>query len=178
MYGGVLPYAVHKGVVYFLLGKEATHPGFADSRKWSDFGGNVDDEDKDTRRAAAREAFEESMGVLGNAAQIYKALKHEHSFSVIGPGRCYLMQIPYDGNVVQNFHAVYQYGHWLTEDFAVREGGLEKTHVMWISHCKLEALAKDARVVPDVKLRPLFARMMTERMFKAFSFRKGKMNIL
>lgn len=172
MYGGVLPYAVHRGKVYFLLGKEATHAGFADSRKWSDFGGGVED-GEDVKRGASREAFEESMGFLGSVHEIQKQLRHAMSAAAVGRGRCYLMRIPYDEGLPHTFHNVYLYSQYACPS-GVAEGAFEKTHALWMSSGKLLALAKDANVDTRIKLRPIFARFVRENLRTAFVFSSGK----
>lgn len=59
---GILPYSINdeNGEVYFLLGKEKKN-----KYVWCDFGGKYSPEDKSYLFTAAREACEETMGLLG-----------------------------------------------------------------------------------------------------------------
>ncbi len=62
---GILPYCVHNGKSYFLIGK-AKHNDF-----WSDFGGFRDKADRSIEYAAAREFAEETRYVFGQLINDY-----------------------------------------------------------------------------------------------------------
>lgn len=66
---GILPYHIGAtGEVRVLLGKER------ESQRWCDFGGRRDDVDAHRAETAAREAWEESRGVLGTTPSLLKRL--------------------------------------------------------------------------------------------------------
>jgi 8-oxo-dGTP pyrophosphatase MutT (NUDIX family) len=65
----VLPLVEHQGQLYVLLGKEA-YDGV-----WSGFGGGLEGKEKATV-AAAREAWEESFGLLGRPHEIMKRMEY------------------------------------------------------------------------------------------------------
>jgi len=71
---GLIPYAQHQGETYYLLGREAWMDGYADSGKWSGFGGGMESCDSSVVQGAAREAYEESMGFLGDIDTIVSAI--------------------------------------------------------------------------------------------------------
>ena len=64
---GIIPFSIsdkHENV-YWLLGKERDMPGWAQgSCRWSDFGGSSHYMDEDEAHTAAREYFEETLGVV------------------------------------------------------------------------------------------------------------------
>ncbi len=69
---GVLPYSVSPdGITYYLLGKESYAENYKDSGKWSGFGGKLELTDVDIYDGMAREAYEESMGFIGERLEIY-----------------------------------------------------------------------------------------------------------
>jgi hypothetical protein len=73
MGAGFLPVAVHKGKLYFLLGKERDRPSET-ARGWADFGGGH--EQNETRiKTAAREGAEELSGFLGSKHKIASLLR-------------------------------------------------------------------------------------------------------
>ena len=92
VYGGILPYAKHKGNTYYLIGQEDLG---RDKGKWSDFGGRADKEDVSPLGVALRESTEESMGFLEPLQTPTKFLSRKSD-----PGgrvsRTYLMQVAYD----------------------------------------------------------------------------------
>ena len=61
----IVPYTVDpQGVVFFCLGREAiTADNWCEQLKWTTFGGSCKASDQDSAETAAREFFEESMGV-------------------------------------------------------------------------------------------------------------------
>jgi hypothetical protein len=71
---GLIPYSNFRGETHYLLGREAYEDGFRDSGKWSGFGGGLEKKDHSICRGIAREAYEESMGFLGNAETLEEAI--------------------------------------------------------------------------------------------------------
>lgn len=81
---GVLPYAQHKGKIYFLLGKERSN------RTWSDFGG-AGNKGETPKQTAKREFHEETRN-------IYKKIPIRLGKPILHPQRyynLYLAQVPY-----------------------------------------------------------------------------------
>ena len=95
---GILPYAIHKEKVYFLLGKD-----YKDDA-WSDFGGKVELQDNCIPyRTAAREFYEESIGSIFSYDSVENLLKNEVNYKLVmshtlngSPYYMYVIQIPYD----------------------------------------------------------------------------------
>ncbi len=90
IYGGVLPYAIKDRKILFLLGREV-HNG-----RWSDFGGGVEKEDGSLGATAAREAYEESMGLFTSSEKRLKKRIRHTPFVETSSGRVYLLRIPHD----------------------------------------------------------------------------------
>tara|TARA_B110000027_G_C16067709_1_gene277503 strand:- start:267 stop:974 length:708 start_codon:yes stop_codon:yes gene_type:complete len=61
---GVLPFTVHDGKVYLLLGREAHRPGFHSGGLYADFGGGVTNKCRTSIECAAQELQEESFKSL------------------------------------------------------------------------------------------------------------------
>ena len=108
---GVLPYAIHNGKLFFLLGKE--HRGgkgvVLDQNKidasmskskiakhletWSEFGGKREKEDQSSLHTAAREFFEETKGAFGDITEFLSNARSFYNQS--GKYVLYLCQLPY-----------------------------------------------------------------------------------
>lgn len=138
-YAGVLPYAYdHDQVLCVLLGQERHAPGQSGSDRWSDFGG-LTDAGETLIDAAARECFEESMGIFGTVDQIRRRLHDDFSFATHGPrgGRHYLLHVAFDQHLPSYFSGFYHYArssaalHNIT--LADDESGLfEKQAIAWV----------------------------------------------
>jgi hypothetical protein len=144
-YTGVIPYAIHNGVKYYLIGKEHTHIGWEGSGKWSDFGG--DPENEGPLNGAAREFYEETMGFFGNLTDIRKKLKGEKRVSVPG-GYTYLMKIKYDPHIPALFERVHRYFLQCARIHKYKKGNMtipscpeglfEKTDIKWVTESELK----------------------------------------
>lgn len=145
-YAGVLPYALHKGVKYYLVGKEHLQEGWDGSGKWSDFGG--DPEDETPLMGAAREFYEETMGFFGNLSETVTSLRRAKRIPVPG-GYTYLMKIKYDASLPGLFQRVHRYFMQCAKMHKYKKGymgipscpaGLfEKTDIKWVSEAELRA---------------------------------------
>jgi hypothetical protein len=100
---GVLPVALHKGKLYFLMGKE--NPMEDTAKGFSDFGGGIDKKEG-VFEAALREASEELSGFLGPPNQILSHVnKHGGFYKIERPDihdpkktgyTIYIIHIDYD----------------------------------------------------------------------------------
>lgn len=147
-YAGVLPYAVHNGTRYYLIGKEHSQKGWDGSKKWSDFGG--DPEDETPLKGAAREFYEETMGFFGTLTEIVELLKKGERIAVPG-GYTYLIKIKYDPLLPALFQRVHRYFLQCASMHKYKSGymsipscpsGLfEKTDIKWITETELRRIA-------------------------------------
>lgn len=72
---GIIPVSFVDGRWFFLLGLEHQADEWGSSEKWSDFGGGAEPRDGSPLETASREAYEETMGLLGSKEEIMKALE-------------------------------------------------------------------------------------------------------
>ncbi len=134
IYAGVLPYAIHKGETYYLLGEEAYGD---DKGKWSDFGGRVDPTDASPWEVAQREGDEEGMGLLHYLHPPKKWLSRP-SDPHGKKARTFLMEIAYDPSLPRRYAAKRRYlAPHLSEHLK------EKSRVKWVK--KSELLTYDLR---------------------------------
>jgi 8-oxo-dGTP pyrophosphatase MutT (NUDIX family) len=105
MGGGILPITFYNRQVWMLFGKERDtdiHPG------WSDFGGGSE-KDEPPIETAAREASEELVGFLGDAASLRALLSRRHLvMDLVSPDhglyRTHIAYIPYDPSLPGYFN--------------------------------------------------------------------------
>ncbi len=80
-HAGILPWMIDDtNTPIFLLGKEHLEPGWSGSNKWSEFGGKPERFDLDLYHSAAREGYEESMGILGSKHDIFERIRETEAF--------------------------------------------------------------------------------------------------
>ncbi|AVK76556.1 hypothetical protein pneo_cds_949 [Pandoravirus neocaledonia] len=175
-YAGVLPWArvPDTGEVVVLLGQERFEPGWRDGGRWSDFGGGTEPAvDRDRIEAAAREAYEETMGMLGSRAEIEAALRAAAEAGGLGEARSpkgasvFLWEVPYDAALPRQFARVRAYA---LEAAAARDktdttggrlcatpakGYYEKRAVEWVPASTLAGMVDDALPVAEVRARGL-----------------------
>lgn len=93
---GIMPYAVYKGKVYILLGKDCRE------NLWSDFGGKAEPNDVDPLDTACREFYEETLGSVCDTHTMRSRLTVPDNYTLIesttAKGNKYMMycvRIPY-----------------------------------------------------------------------------------
>lgn len=175
-YAGVLPWArvPDTGEVVILLGQERFEPGWRDGGRWSDFGGGTEPAvDRDRIEAAAREAYEETMGMLGSRAEIETALRAAARADRLREARSpkgasvFLLEVPYDPMLPRQFARVRAYA---LEAAAARDKGsatgghlcatpakgyYEKRAVEWVPARTLTDIVNDALPVAEMRARGL-----------------------
>ena len=136
-YGGVLPYAwAACGQPLLLLGQEQYGKNWSGSRRWSPFGGGVDPGETPAR-AALREGYEETMGLLGTPKELArrvdrKAWKHKGGVTLLLP-------VDHDPNLPRYFRNMYKYAR-RCRGGACPEGWYEKTRVRWVPLARVHQL--------------------------------------
>lgn len=158
MGAGILPLAQDaRGQWRYLLGREA-----ADGR-WAPFGG-LRERGETLLATALREGYEETMGLLGSAAELARLPRIELAFardarpvaSVAAPAAhslTALLLVPWDAQLPLAFDRFYRYAADAQGRPRPRgrEGFWEKDRVAWFSRAELQRLAA-AR-----QLRPYFS---------------------
>lgn len=123
-YAAILPYAIVSDNIMVLLGLERY------SNDWDSFGGKLDYPEEPHDIAAVREAYEESMGLLGDEQHLLATLDLSSAIYfedvVVYPYR-----IPYDPKLPIQFDAVLQYINELNPE--PKKGYLEKTKMSWFT---------------------------------------------
>lgn len=114
---GVLPYAMIKGQLHFLLSKEGYG---SDKDTWCEFGG-AKDANESPRETAARECWEESRGVLGDLKEIAK--KIAKSPSIGNHYEMFFMKVDQPQNITS--------AEFLKRTFTVGNR-MEKTKIAWV----------------------------------------------
>ena len=154
---------MRNGVKYYLIGREHEEVGWDGSGKWSDFGG--DPEDETPLVGAAREFYEETMGFFGNLSDIVHKLKGNKRISVPG-GYTYLYKIKYDPDLPGLFERVHRYFLQCAKMHKYKQGymgipscpdGLfEKTDIKWVSEAELRKAVESEAAV----FRPQFLQSL------------------
>lgn len=108
VYVGVLPFAFYKNKLYLGLGQEKIRKGWKGSGLWSDFGGGLESSES-RKQGAAREFFEESMGLfVGGPEEAYNKLSEKLSIS--GKGyTIYLLEVKFNSEASKLFRNFYKY---------------------------------------------------------------------
>lgn len=133
-FAGVLPYAYDReGRIHLLIAREAFG---RDKGKWSSFAGGIDAKDRSMPiQTAAREAYEESMGLLGPRETLVEALERSAIKIQVENGVQYLLQIqlmPLLSESFQGVRAMFRAvnGTTTTDGYSPF---LEKDEIAWIA---------------------------------------------
>lgn len=130
-YAGVIPMTPDA----MLLGKDEA------TGEWSDFGGGPD-ENETPELTASREAYEESLGLLGSPDQIREQIVLLSG----GVGHHYMMKLSMNASLPRQFAQKRKRSKHKDEVF------LEKSEIRWVPWHKVGSL----------KLRPEFRRSLEE----------------
>lgn len=110
------------------------------SMRWSDFGGHVD-RGESLLQAAAREAYEESMGLLGTAQQVEEELRAQRAPQIRtknARGAHFLLRVRFDHTLPRAFNAFRHYAQTSalaagTNALPAQENGFwEKVRCAWV----------------------------------------------
>lgn len=137
--GGVIFYSVNnRGEVSFLLGKECYEPGWRESEKWGGFGGKIEKQES-TIGGIAREAYEETCGVIFGIGELRQKLEAEdyrlaiHLLYKKTRFLCYFVQVPF-----QPYPKIFR----ATREFVQYARGnidcVEKSQLQWFAADELE----------------------------------------
>ena len=107
---GILPYSYNeKGELLFLLGRERAEAGWTDQLKWSGFGGKPEKIDNSIYEAAAREGYEETMGIFGNKNELLQKLVDKKEAYIDNESITFTLEIDYAPNLSILFRNIYNY---------------------------------------------------------------------
>jgi 8-oxo-dGTP pyrophosphatase MutT (NUDIX family) len=149
---GILPYAIDPGdgQPRYLIGRERQHPGWVESGRWADFGGRREPSDVSIGETAAREAWEETMGMVHPKELFLERIEHidkdeddsVHAFDIgIGQQPTYyriiLMRVPY-----QDYNVWFQRARLFCAQHNIRFTNVEKDALAWVRASTLIAAAE------------------------------------
>ena len=168
-HAGVLPYCIVRDEqdqekFCFLLGQERPETNWADSLTYCSFGGKPEPGET-IMEAAAREAYEESMGFLGTEQEILDKLKELDSKGKLmyfspedGKAITYLLPVVYQPNLPTNFANFYNYVLYACQQMELKKnkkakrgnylhnffpkGFFEKVDIIWLIDSDLSKLVK------------------------------------
>ena len=129
MGAGILPLALYKGTLFFLLGQERNN------NLWSDFGGSTIKGEKPFK-TAIREGCEELNGFLGDEHELEEQVTNNLITSIsFERYTSYIFKINYDKKLPLYFSNVNRFAEThLTTTIKNNENGLfEKKQIQWIS---------------------------------------------
>jgi len=130
MGAGVLPVALYKKKLYFLLGKENEY----NDQGWSDFGGGRENNESDFE-TAIREGYEELNGFLGTKKAMKKMLESKLITTVNEQYyTSYLVKVEYDDKLPFYFNNHFKFiknnlNHLIKDN----NGMFEKQKIKWFT---------------------------------------------
>jgi len=121
--GGIIPFSIYNGRIFLLLGREDCYDRtWSECGKYSDFGGSRDDEEENLE-AIAREAYEESFGLLGPYESLLELIqKEEFSYKIVlGRSEFFFIHIPYVFFIDKIFHNMLRCSYIMVETLGLKD---------------------------------------------------------
>ena len=135
---GILPFALYKGTVVFLVGKDAQ------DGLWSDFGGKYETKDRTELETAQREFIEETCGCVLDMRALKMRMNHTHHYRVLTsltqskhPYYTHVIQVPFDPMVRSIFRRTTAFLRFLK----LPRGVMEKVDLRWVTLDGLKQLS-------------------------------------
>lgn len=107
---GILVYMSDGKRTRVVLGREQYAHNWKGSLKWSDFGGRTK-EGEDAVATAAREFYEETLGVFGDLKMVLRTKQYDFKLTVrrqtsygMMTKRLYVVKVPWDPTISQRYH--------------------------------------------------------------------------
>lgn len=133
---GLLPVALHKGIVYLLFGRENE---LNDTPGWADFGGGTKPKES-LLDAAAREGSEELNGLLGSQSQLKKiAIKKKITELKYDAYTTIVFKTHYDDRLEDYYLNNYKFFEKYLPSVKKNPGNglLEKAEIKWFTFAEL-----------------------------------------
>lgn len=125
MGAGILPVAIYKNDIYYLLGREVS------DYKYSDFGGSKDKKET-TYDTAIREGYEELSGFLGSKYDIQKLIKNNLICKLkYKTFTSYVVLIEYDEKLPFYFNNNFKFIKKNFPNLVDKKGFFEKSEIRW-----------------------------------------------
>jgi 8-oxo-dGTP pyrophosphatase MutT (NUDIX family) len=140
---GILPYTIHYGQIFMLLGKDVR------DGSWSDFGGKSEAVDSKPLDTACREFYEETCGIVIDPKALHVRMAGQVPFSrtYTQHGKVYYMytlQLPFRADHRSNFRRMLAY----MKHINCFKRKVEKTDIRWVP--------VDAMLKGTIRLRSVF----------------------
>lgn len=132
MGAGVLPFAIHKGHIYFLFSREYINAN-VDPGLWSDFGGK-EEKNETVKETAIRECYEESNGFMGSKHNIKRLINNSLTDISIDYYKTYLVNIDYDKDLPDKFRKDFLNTKKNKPEIIYKNGLYEKDMVKWMQY--------------------------------------------
>lgn len=140
MGGGILPFIVKDGNIYFLFSRESMHVNKTED--WRDFGGTPE-KNETTKETVIREGWEETMGFLGNKKDIKELIENQTVYlTKKGKYTTYVVELKMtkkNWDLPKRFRKHYMEMYNKDKSKIAKHGLYEKDKLMWL---KLENLKK------------------------------------
>jgi hypothetical protein len=153
-YVGVIPYARDSNnQIWYLLGRENAESDYSETKKWSGFGGkSYLSKNTDIFSEAAREAYEETMGLFGTRKELKKRISgfSTQEFYFNEPEHrafIYLFEIPFSISIIKQWNSVWNYFRSCAKPIHGKiaipscESNLEKDKIAWFNNDQIESNA-------------------------------------
>ena len=136
---GIIPIAIKKGVAWIMLGRESRDIEFSDSGKWSDFGGGCE-KGESFIQCAAREGYEETMGMFGGPVEITDLINDKLVCKIKGRNYIsYAVHVKYNKELPKKFTKIYECVKSGEPNLIVKNNGFfEKDRVRWFKLKKVD----------------------------------------
>ena len=162
MGGGILPYTIHEGEIYFLLSRESIDYKWKESGLWSDFGGKKE-KNETYKDAAIREGYEESNGILGDEKYIENLIDNHCIFHLTkNKHRVYVVYIKYDKHIPRKYRRKYlKARNYNPEEFKQNRHFYEKDMLRWMSIKDIYSNMNMFRYYYKYVIKNIISRMKT-----------------
>ena len=159
---GILPFAVYRRHVFFLLGKEGYEPEYGDSDKWSDFAGKLN-EGETVEDGACREFYEETAGCVLDLPDVKQRIFNKEYLLCCDlhplkstSFRTYLLLVPY-----RDYQTIFRRTKHFMQYTGASVSCIEKTQLNWFSYREVHDIVfnrwGDDRYRRKPKFRPKFS---------------------
>lgn len=154
MGAGILPYAKHNGVLYFLFGKEIKNG------LWSDFGGSRNGKEEPIT-TAIREGYEELSGFFGSQIDLRNLINKKNISINNEQYFTYLVEIPYDENLIQYYNNNFKFiQDKLPHIVDNKHNGLfEKIEIKWMT---MEEIRSNMNIF-RIHYKPILYKLMSTK---------------
>lgn len=140
---GIIPFAIYKNNVYFLLGKSKYYG-------LEDLGGKRDKYES-VIKCAVREFNEETVGLFKTQKELIKIIKSKYMVQPIMLDNIYLtylIKVKYDPNLTDKYKLINQYMKNHKKEIKYQHGYFEMDELVWVNYNQLNKILKKGKIRP------------------------------